>query len=175
MASLLDGVRASGNKDVHVTMSPTERGYRLGPLFVPVDEEAEGIHVKFLNNTPPRRTFNECVRRFNANVPYSGLTHSVTQDGGGIFTENKEKLIMAALQSLVASASKERDDEQKNLTNYELESQFQALRRLIASKIGYAAFTTLNGSAILSFCELLSCSLFCFVFCFCVDFANRSA
>lgn len=136
LASLLDGVRASGNKDVHVTMLPTERGYRLGPLFIPVDEEAESIHVKFLHNSPPRHSFNECVRRFNANIPYSGLSHSVTQDG--IFSENKEKLITSALQALVANK-----EDDKNLNNYELEAQFQALRRLVASKIGYAAFTTL--------------------------------
>lgn len=80
MASLLDSVRASGNRDVHVTMQPTERGLRLGPLHFPVDEEAESLHVKFLQNPPPKRTFAECVRRFNANAPYSGLLYSVNQD-----------------------------------------------------------------------------------------------
>ena len=30
IASVLDGVRASGNKDVHVKMSFTYRGHRLG-------------------------------------------------------------------------------------------------------------------------------------------------
>lgn len=61
-------------------MVPTERGLRLGPLHLPVEEEAESIHVKFLQNPPPRKSFFECVRRFNANVPYSGLLYSVTQD-----------------------------------------------------------------------------------------------
>lgn len=61
-------------------MMPTERGLRLGPLHLPVEEEAESLHVKFLLNPPPRRTFYECVRRFNANAPYSGLLYSVTQD-----------------------------------------------------------------------------------------------
>ena len=34
LASLIDGVRASGNLDVHVRMTPTPRGKRLGPLEV---------------------------------------------------------------------------------------------------------------------------------------------
>jgi DnaJ family protein C protein 13 len=138
LASLLDGVRASGNRDVHVAMVPTERGLRLGPLHLPVEEEAESIHVKFLQNPPPRRSFFECVRRFNANVPYSGLLYSVTQDG--IFSENKEKLITGALQSLV-----QKEGDQKTIPSIELEAQFHALRRLAASKVGYAAFTTLPG------------------------------
>ena len=33
IASVLDGVRASGNKDVHVKMKFTNRGYRLGKLL----------------------------------------------------------------------------------------------------------------------------------------------
>ncbi|XP_044264022.1 dnaJ homolog subfamily C member 13 [Tribolium madens] len=138
LASLLDGVRASGNRDVHVAMIPTERGLRLGPLHLPVEEEAESLHVKFLQNPPPRRTFFECVRRFNANVPYSGLLYSITQDG--IFSENKEKLITGALQSLV-----QKEGDQKTITSVELEAQFHALRRLVASKVGYAGFTILPG------------------------------
>lgn len=80
LASLLDGVRASGNRDVYVTMRPVQRGYRLGPLHLPVDEETESMHVKFLQNSPPKHIFTEMVHRFNANVPYSGLLYSVTQD-----------------------------------------------------------------------------------------------
>ncbi|XP_018321035.1 dnaJ homolog subfamily C member 13 isoform X1 [Agrilus planipennis] len=138
LASLLDGVRASGNRDVHVKMVPIERGLRLGPLNMPVDEEAESLHLKFLQNPPIRCSFSECVRRFNANVPYSGLLYSVTQEG--IFTENKEKLIMNSLQALV-----QKEGDQKAITSVELEAQFQALRRLVASKVGYAAFTVLPG------------------------------
>ena len=39
LASLLDGVRASGNQEVHVHMAPTRRGFRLSPWYQPVDEE----------------------------------------------------------------------------------------------------------------------------------------
>ncbi|KAK9875337.1 hypothetical protein WA026_007733 [Henosepilachna vigintioctopunctata] len=138
LASLLDGVRASGNRDVHIKMIPTERGFRLGSLHVPVEEEAEGIHVKFLYNPPPKKNFLECVRRFNANTPYSGLLYSVTQDG--IFSENKEKIIIGALNALVKN-----EGDQKTISAIDLEAQFLALRRLLASKVGYAAFTSLTG------------------------------
>ncbi|KAK4884053.1 hypothetical protein RN001_000324 [Aquatica leii] len=138
LASLYDGVRASGNRDVHVNMVPTVRGLRLGPLHLPVDEEVESFHVKFLLNPPPRHSFSECVHRFNANVPYSGLLYSVTQDG--IFSENKDKLITGALHALV-----QKEGDQKSITSVELEAQFQALRRLAASKIGYSCFITLPG------------------------------
>jgi len=45
LASLLDGVRASGNRDVHVKMVPTPRGKRIGPLSVPVEEEVENLQM----------------------------------------------------------------------------------------------------------------------------------
>ncbi|CAG9813597.1 unnamed protein product [Phaedon cochleariae] len=57
-----------------------------------------------------------------------------------MFSENKEKLITGVLQSLV---SKEGDP--KLISLVELEAQFQALRRLVASKVGYASFTKLPG------------------------------
>ncbi|XP_012235865.1 dnaJ homolog subfamily C member 13 isoform X2 [Linepithema humile] len=134
LASLLDGVRASGNRDVHVKMYPIARGKRLGPFNLPVEEEVETTHVKFLQQPPGGRTFAEILERFNANIPYSGLNYSITQDG--IFTENKDKIIVGALNTLIS----------KDLeTNSEIEAQFHALRRLVASKIGFAAFTTVSG------------------------------
>lgn len=54
----------------------------------------------------------------------------------GLFTENKDKIILGALSSLV---SKELE------TNAEVEAQFHALRRLVASKVGFMAFTSLPG------------------------------
>ncbi|CAG9764959.1 unnamed protein product [Ceutorhynchus assimilis] len=138
LASLLDGVRGSGNKDVYITMRPTPRGLRLGPLHIPVEEEVESLHLKLFQSSQPHVNFSACVKRFNANISYSGLLYSVTQEG--IFAENKEKLILAALQALVS-----REGDQKTILAEELESQFQALRRLVASKIGFAAFTKLPG------------------------------
>lgn len=80
IASLLDGVRASGNRDVHVKMHSVARGKRLGPLSLPVDEEVETSHIKFLQQPPGNRTFVEILERFNANISHSGLLYSVTQD-----------------------------------------------------------------------------------------------
>jgi DnaJ family protein C protein 13 len=138
LASLLDGVRASGNRDVHVKMVPTPRGKRIGPLSVPVEEEIESSHLRFIQQPPPKKSFAEIVERFNANIPYSGLLHSVTQES--LFAENKDKLITKALQALV-----QREGDQSTISLTELEAQFQALRRLVASKVGFASFTTLAG------------------------------
>jgi DnaJ family protein C protein 13 len=87
LASLLDGVRASGNRDVCIKMKPTKRGYRLGPFSAVIDEEVESIHMKFLHEMPPGYTINEILIRFNVNVPYSGLINAVTADVR-IFYEN---------------------------------------------------------------------------------------
>ncbi|XP_059801619.1 dnaJ homolog subfamily C member 13 isoform X4 [Hypanus sabinus] len=134
MASLLDGVRASGNRDVCVKMIPTHKGQRWGLLSMPVDEEVESLHLRFLN-APPNGNFSDAVFRFNANISYSGVLHAVTQDG--LFSENKEKLINNAITALL---SQEGD---QSANNAELESQFQAVRRLVASKAGFQAFTKL--------------------------------
>ncbi|XP_069504815.1 dnaJ homolog subfamily C member 13 isoform X2 [Ambystoma mexicanum] len=134
LASLLDGVRASGNRDVCVKMTPTHRGQRWGLMSMPVDEEVESLHLRFLN-TPPNCNFADAVFRFNSNISYSGVLHAVTQDG--LFSENKERLINNAITSLL---SQEGDPA---TTNPELESQFQAVRRLVASKAGFLAFTQL--------------------------------
>lgn len=80
LASLLDGVRASGNRDVHIKMCPISRGKRLGPLCLPVEEEVEISHVKFLQQPPGGRAFVEILERFNSNIPYSGLLYSVSND-----------------------------------------------------------------------------------------------
>ncbi|XP_023317683.1 dnaJ homolog subfamily C member 13 isoform X2 [Trichogramma pretiosum] len=154
LASLLDGVRASGNRDVHVQMCPTDRGKRLGPLSLPVEEDIEMLHVKFLQQIPNGHTFEDILERFNANIPYSGLLYSVSQDISilnifssrvtvnnrpnfqGLFTENKDKILINALNAVV----------HKDLSSdSEIESQFHALRRLIASKVGFTAFTNLPG------------------------------
>ncbi|XP_063894399.1 dnaJ homolog subfamily C member 13 [Helicoverpa armigera] len=137
LASLLDGVRSAGQRDVHVRSVPTPRGYRLGPLHQPVDEETESNHLRLFQN-PVGMGRAEVIERFNSNVGYSGLIYSVSQDR--LFAENKEKLITGALTALVSSAPSG-----SNLTPRELEAQFHALRRLCASKVGFAAFTALPG------------------------------
>lgn len=66
-------------------MLPIERGYRLGPLYIHVEEEVESLHLKLLLNPPANKPFSQCVRRFNANIPYSGLLYSVTQEASTLF------------------------------------------------------------------------------------------
>ncbi|XP_016394510.1 dnaJ homolog subfamily C member 13 [Sinocyclocheilus rhinocerous] len=134
LASLLDSVRASGNRDVCVKMAPTQRGQRWGLLSMPVDEEVESLHLRFLA-APPNCNFADAVFRFNVNISYSGVIHAVTQDG--LFSENKEKLISNAILALLSQ------DVELPGPNSELEAQFQALRRLVASKAGFQAFTQL--------------------------------
>ena len=82
--------------------------------------------------------FARAVAFFNANVSYSGLLHATTQEH--LFAENKEKLISAAILSLIT-----KEGDQDNIPTGELEQQFHALRRLVASKAGYGCFTTLAG------------------------------
>ena len=52
LASLLDGVRASGNQDVCIKMKSTNRGFRLGPFNAIIDEEVESLHMKFVHELP---------------------------------------------------------------------------------------------------------------------------
>ncbi|XP_063386094.1 dnaJ homolog subfamily C member 13 [Cydia fagiglandana] len=137
LASLLDGVRSAGQRDVHVRSGATPRGYRLGPLHQPVDEETESNHLRLFQN-PVGMTRAEVIERFNANVGYSGLNYSVSADR--LFAENKEKLITGALSALVNSTATS-----ATLPPRELEALFHALRRLCASKVGFAAFTALPG------------------------------
>lgn len=107
--------------------------------------------------------------RFNANISYSGVLHAVTQDVSvskscviyvhpsaragftlispafislisslqGLFSENKEKLINNAILALLSQEA------ELPALNAELESHFQAIRRLVASKAGFQAFTQL--------------------------------
>lgn len=80
LCSIIDGVRASGNKDICVKMGQTKRGHRLGPLNLPVGEEVESQYLKYIVNLPQGVRYSEAVERFNANVSYSGLNHAVSQE-----------------------------------------------------------------------------------------------
>lgn len=67
--------------DVHVRSALSERGKRVVPLKTSVDEETEANLLRFIINFyqyPIKRT--EVMDRFNANIPYSGLNFSVSQD-----------------------------------------------------------------------------------------------
>ena len=136
LCSILDGVRATGNKDVCVKMRRTKLGLRLGPLLLPVEEEVESIFLKGLGTAVTGSDFFNVIEEFNVNIGYSGLNHAVSQEG--LFTENKEKLINQAISTLLA-----KEGNQASVPPVELEGQFHALRRLVASKAGYESFTSL--------------------------------
>ena len=55
-----------------------------------------------------------------------------------LFAQNKEKLINGALTGLLAM-----EGDQNIISIENLEAQFHALRRLVASKAGFGAFTAL--------------------------------
>lgn len=80
LASVLDGVRASGNRDICVKMAFTNRGKRLGPFTKAVDEEVESQHLRFIQSPPSNMNFSEAVNRFNCNISYSGLLHAVSAE-----------------------------------------------------------------------------------------------
>ena len=154
LATLLDSVRSAGNNDCCVKTKATDRGKRFGPFGHLVDDEVEVQHLKFLVQLPSGRlstpaegganstvsqadvSFNEILKRFNANVPYSGLINAVTADR--LFAENKEKLIYSALNAVL-----DHDTTNTNVDHELIEDQFLALRRLLASKAGFQAFTQL--------------------------------
>ena len=64
----------------------------------------------------------------------------------GLFAQNKEKLINLTLSALI-----EQEGDQSSITNLQLEAQFHALRRLVASKAGFQAFTELPRYFILTY------------------------
>ncbi|CAF4175614.1 unnamed protein product, partial [Rotaria sp. Silwood2] len=153
LATLLDSVRSAGNNDCCVKTNLTDRGKRFSPFGHLVDDEVEIQHLKFLVQPPSGRlsspqdsnnpstsqggvSFNEILKRFNANVPYSGLINAVSSEG--LFAENREKLIHSALNTLLDT------DTTNNVVDLEfIEDQYLAFRRLLASKAGFQAFTQL--------------------------------
>lgn len=42
--------------------------------------QAEAALLKLLKNSAGKKLMSDTIERFNCNVPYSGLLHSVTQD-----------------------------------------------------------------------------------------------
>ncbi len=136
LCSILDGVRATGNKDVCVKMRRTKLGLRLGPLLLPVEEEVESVFLKGIAGSASGNELAAAIEEFNVNIGYSGLNHAVSQEG--LFTENKEKLINQTISALLV-----KEGNQASVSSYELEGQFHALRRLVASKAGYESFTSL--------------------------------
>ena len=127
LATLLDSVRGSGNRDVCVKSSPGDPHMRWAPLYAGPDEDIETLLLKFLGTGG--NDVDDAVLRFNANVSASGLAFAVSQER--LFAQNKEKLIEMAISALLSAKVKDP------------EAKFFALRRLVSSKAGFSAFTTL--------------------------------
>jgi DnaJ family protein C protein 13 len=108
-------------------MQPTLRGQRYQPFRSAPEEEIESSLLKYLASPNVGMAFPLAVQRFNSNVHYAGLVHAVSEDGW--FKENKEKLIMEALTSLLEQGD-------KSDTPEHLAGEFLAIRRLVASKVG---------------------------------------
>ncbi|KRX18566.1 DnaJ -like protein subfamily C member 13 [Trichinella nelsoni] len=73
LASILDGVRAAGNVNVHVGMRRKNLALRWAPSGVPVDTESKLTLMKFITSSGmSREEFLETLRRFNSNIPYGG-------------------------------------------------------------------------------------------------------
>lgn len=139
LASLLDGARASGNHEVFVLGRRYERSLRILPHGFLLDEESESQCMRHVISPPPGLKRYDLIRRFNANIPYNGLTYSVSQEG--FFTENKGKLIVGCLESVLAEVYSADDVD----SVWKCESQLQCLHRLFASKSGFQAFTAVPG------------------------------
>ncbi|KAF1768243.1 hypothetical protein GCK72_000055 [Caenorhabditis remanei] len=139
LASLLDGIRASGNQEVFVCGHRFERNLRVIPFSTSLDEDAESQCMKHIIAPPPGLRRCDLIRRFNANVPYSGLRFSKSHEG--FFSENKGKVIVNAIEAVLGENYTKDDKEFKHKT----EAQFQCLRRLFASKSGFQAFTEVTG------------------------------
>ncbi|KAK6027855.1 DnaJ domain protein [Ostertagia ostertagi] len=139
IASLIDGARAAGNEQVFVTGHRFDQALRLLPHGQILDEDGESQCMRHVIAPPPGLKRSDLIRRFNANIPYTGLTYSVSQEG--FFTENKGKVIVGALEAVLGECY-EKDD--PNYV-YKCEAQLQCLRRLFASKSGFQAFTEVPG------------------------------
>ena len=134
LASLLDSIRAAGNRNVCIQIHRSFRGERYAPLTQAPDEEVESTLLKHLSQPTQLCNFSTAVLRFNSNINFSGLVHAVSEEGW--FRENKEKMIFNALNALLVEGEKTSNPAQ-------LAGEFMAIRRLVASKAGFAAFTVL--------------------------------
>ncbi|CAJ0944421.1 unnamed protein product, partial [Mesorhabditis belari] len=139
LASLIDGTRASGNEQVFVIGHRFDRSLRLMPYSGLLDEDAESQCMRHIIAPPLGLRRTDLVRRFNANIPYNGLTYATNQEG--FFTENKGKIIVQCLECVLQEKYTKEDAN----AVHRVEAQLQCLRRLFASKSGFHAFTEVAG------------------------------
>lgn len=113
---------------------------RLLPFRQPLDEEGEVQLMKQIINVTPGLKRSDMIRRFNANVPYNGLTYS-TQSESFFSDNNKGRLIVNCLETVLDEVYLVDDPD----SVYKIEAQLACLHRLFASKTGFQAFTDVKG------------------------------
>lgn len=114
------------------------------------------MHLRWIQQPPVALPYQVAVARFVSSVNYSGLLFTAPQEGL-FFSENKEKSIHGALNALVDGDGDAQVNDTQTITKmvyYEIligqmkghvELEFLAVRRLVASKGGFGAFTHLAG------------------------------
>jgi DnaJ family protein C protein 13 len=140
LASLIDGSRGSGNYNIFVSSRRYERSMRLLPFRQLLDEEGEIQLMKQIINVTPGLKRSDMIRRFNANIPYNGLTYSTPSEG--FFSDNnKGRLIVNCLETVIGETYPADDPD----SVLKIEAQLACLHRLFASKAGFQAFTEVKG------------------------------
>ncbi|VDM52100.1 unnamed protein product, partial [Angiostrongylus costaricensis] len=84
---------------VFVTSHRFDQSLRLLPHGQLLDEESESQCMRHIIAPPPGLKRSDLIRRFNANIPYTGLTYTISQEG--FFAENKGKVIVGALEAVL--------------------------------------------------------------------------
>jgi len=139
LASLIDGSRGSSNYQIYVASRPYEKHLRILPFKYLLDEDGELQLMRHITNVPPGLKKSDMIRRFNANVPYNGLTYSAPSEG--FFSDNKGRVIIGCLEAVLSESYLK--DEIDGV--FKTEAQLACLHRLFASKSGFQAFTAVNG------------------------------
>lgn len=146
LASLIDGSRGSGNYNIFVSSRRYERSMRLLPFRQLLDEDGESQLMKQIISVTPGLKRSDMIRRFNANIPYNGLTYSTATEG--FFGDNnKGRLIVNCLETVLDEAYPADDPD----AVLKIEAQLACLHRLFASKTGFQAFTAVQGYTFLKF------------------------
>lgn len=134
LASLLDCSRAAGNRNAMVTSFPIDLGNRMVPLDA-ADTDIEVMYLKMMASSDVTGMTGEELRRvaeaFSANVPYQGAS----------FSEKHAKLVSAFIANMMPPDMEHADEVDPQV----VVAALQAVRRVIASRIGFEAFTQQPG------------------------------
>ncbi|CAK5087798.1 unnamed protein product [Meloidogyne enterolobii] len=142
LAALIDGARSCGNYQIHVISPQKYKTMRLVPFGFCLDEEAEQHLLKLILQIPPGLKRIDMIRRFNANVPYNGLSYSAPSEG--FFSDSKGKTIISCLEAVILEQYEVSKIDQHEIS-IQIEAQLACLHRLFAAKAGFQAFTTVEG------------------------------